>query len=166
MGRVQDQVEIVRIGPADYEAFSALLEWRRTGREEVETAGYQAEHLQQFMQQYRVLDSEMFFIYAAKRNDKLVGYINAIVIPKPDPRLGIMYVDELWTVPHYRGLGVAGTLLETVIALAERLKLWRVRLYVDTENDSARTCYRKAGFEEKGDCLFLEVNLPRTVDIS
>lgn len=29
MSEVQNQVGIVRIGPADYEAFSALLEWRR-----------------------------------------------------------------------------------------------------------------------------------------
>lgn len=143
-----------------------MLEWRRTNGEEAATIRYQAEHLQQFMQQYHVLDSEMFFIYAAKVNGRLVGYINAIIIPKPDPRLGIMYIDELWTAPHYRGMGIAGMLLEEVIHLAKQLGLWRVRLYVDTENDSARTCYRKAGFEEKGDCLFLEVNLPRTVDIS
>ncbi len=159
MSKVQNQVEIVRIGPADYGVFSALLEWRRTGREKVETAGYQTERLQHFVQQYRVLDSEMFFIYAAKVNDKLVGYINAIVIPKPDPRLGIMYVDELWTVPQYRGMGIAGRLLDTVIHLAKRLNLWRVRLYVGADNDSARTCYHKAGFVEKGDCLFCEVDV-------
>lgn len=159
MRNAQNQVEIVRIGPADYGAFSALLEWRRTGQEEAETIRYQAEPLQQFMQRYSVLDSDMFYIYAAKVNDKLAGYINAIVIPKPDPRLGIMYIDELWTAPRYRGMGIAGALLETVIALAERLKLWRVRLYVDTDNDSARTCYRKAGFVEKGGCLFCEVDV-------
>lgn len=159
MSQVRNQVEIVRIGPADYGAFSALLERRRTGQEEVETVMYQAEHLQQFMQQYRVLDSEIFFIYAAKVNDKLIGYINAIVIPKPDPRLGIMYIDELWTAPRYRGMGIAGMLLEEVNHLAKQLGLWRVRLYVDTDNDSARTCYRKAGFVEKGDCLFCEVDV-------
>lgn len=159
MSKVQNRVEIVRIGPADYGAFSALLEWRRTGQEETETIRYQAGHLRQFMQQYSVLDSEMFFIYAAKVNGKLVGYINAIIIPKPDPRLGIMYIDELWTAPQYRGVGIAGMLLEEVIHLAKQLGLWRVRLYVDTDNDSARTCYRKAGFVEKGDCLFCEVDV-------
>lgn len=76
-----------------------------------------------------------------------------------------MYVDELWTAAPYRGLGVAGALLETVIELAEQLNLWRVRLYVDVENDSARACYQRAGFVEKGECLFLEVNLPRSTDI-
>lgn len=161
MEKRDKRIEIMKIGPDDYLALSELLEWRRSGREEVETVSYQAEHLRQFMQRYQVLESDTFFIYAAKINDKLVGYINAILIPKPDPRRGIMYVDELWTAPPYRGLGVAGALLETVIGLAERLELWRVRLYVDIDNDSARACYRKAGFAEKGECLFLEVNLPR-----
>ena len=159
MSVVKKQVEIVRIGPADYAAFSALLEWRRTGREGVETTRYQTEQLQQFMQQYRVLDSDMFFIYAAKVDGNLVGYINAIIIPKPEPRLGTMYIDELWTAPQYRGMGIAGQLLAVVTRLAKQLNLWRVRLYVSTDNDAARTCYRKAGFVEKGDCLFCEVDV-------
>lgn len=153
------QVEIVRIGPDGYGAFSALLEWRRTGQEEVETVGYQAEHLQQFMRQYRVLNSDTFFIYAARANDKLIGYIYAIIIPKPDPRLGVMHIDELWTAPQYRGIGIAGMLLEEVISLARQLGLWRLRLYVGTDNDSARACYHKAGFVDKGDCLFCEVDV-------
>ena len=70
-----------------------------------------------------------------------------------------MYVDELWAAPHYRRMGIAGMLLEEVNRLAKQLGPWRVRLYVDTDNDSARTCYRKAGFVEKGGCLFCEVDL-------
>lgn len=60
------RIEIMRIGPDDYLALGELLEWRRSGREEVETLAYRTQELHEFMQQYQILESETFFIYAAK----------------------------------------------------------------------------------------------------
>lgn len=153
------KITIRRVGPQDFSALAALLEWRRTGIEGMDTARYREERVDQFLERYRVLDSDSFFIYAAEEDGKLVAYVNAALLPKPDPRLGVLYVDELWTAPPYRGAGIARRLLQQVFLLARRLDLWRVRLYVNTDNDSARACYRKAGFVEEETCLFCQVNV-------
>lgn len=153
------EIEIVRIGKAEYAEFASLLEWRRTGSEGADTSRYLTPELQSFFEEFAVLESPGFYIYAARVSGKLAGYINAVLMPKPDPRRGVLYVDELWTAPPFRGRGIAGSLLERVENLARQLKLWRVRLYVNTDNDSARACYHKAGFTEKEDCLFCEIDM-------
>ncbi len=83
MNTKEKQVEIVRIGSADYPAFSALLEWASSGSEAADTDRYQTPEVLQFMQRYQVLDSDRFFFYAARVDGKLVAYINAVLIPKP-----------------------------------------------------------------------------------
>lgn len=158
----QPEMEIIRIGKAEYAEFSALLEWRRTGCEGTDTSRYLTPELHAFFEEFAVLESAGFYIYAARVSGKLVGYINAVLMPKPDPRRGVLYVDELWTAPPYRGQGIAGRLLQQVENLARKLKLWRVRLYVNTDNDSARACYRRAGFSEQDNCLFCEMDVQGT----
>lgn len=155
----QDQIKIIQIQEQDFPAFSQLLEWRRTGQEEGDATNYQTEKVMNFMDQYRVLKSDQFFIYAAKVENKLVGYINAILIPKPDPRLGTMYVDELWVPEIYRQNGIAELLMKEVFRKSKDLDLRSVRLYVDTYNQVARNFYQKVGYQEKGDSIFCEVNV-------
>lgn len=155
----KDQIKIIQIQEQDYPAFSKLLEWRRTGQEEVDTSHYQTEKVKNFMEQYNVLHSDQFFIYAAKVEDKFAGYINAILIPKPDPRLGIMYVDELWVPEMYRRNGIAELLMNEVFRKSKELDLWRVRLVTDTYNQVGRNFYQKVGYQEKGETVFCEVNV-------
>ncbi len=159
MSMHQPEIEIVRIGKAEYAEFASLLEWRRTGSEGADASRYRAPELHAFFEEFAVLESPAFHIYAARVSGKLVGYINAVLMPKPDPRRGILYVDELWTAPPYRGQGIAGRLLTQAENLARELRLWRVRLYVNTDNDAARACYRRAGFTEKDNCLFCEMDV-------
>lgn len=159
MNTKEKQVEVVRIGSADYSEFSALLEWASSGSEAANTDRYQTREVLQFMQRYQVLDSDTFFFYAARVDGKLVAYVNAVLIPKPDPRLGVMYVDALWTAPPYRGQGIARKLLQQVRHRAKEMNLWRVRLYVSRDNHSARSCYRKAGFAEIDEGIYCEVGV-------
>lgn len=154
-----DKLEIVRIGRENYPLFTALIEWRRTGKPQTELSYYDNEMMKQFFDKYNVLDSDTFFIFAAKLGDKLVGYINAVVIPKPDPRLGLLYIDELWVPKEYRNQGIAGMLMKEAFKVAKKLKLWRVRLFVGTQNEVARGFYRKMGYKETDDCKCCEVNV-------
>lgn len=153
-------IDLIRVGQAEYDDFCTLLEWRRTGVENGDTAKYMAEETQDFFTAYNVLDSDTFFIFAAKVDGRLVGYATAVIIPKPDPRRGILYVDELWVAEPYRLGGIATLLMREALTLARKLTLWRVRLYVGMDNLAARNYYRKMGFSEKGDAVWCEHELP------
>lgn len=152
-------VELVQVGQGEYPDLCALLEWRRTGSEQGDTSSYLGEETQTFLKDYEVLNSDTFFIFAAKADDRFVGYITAIIIPKPDPRLGMLYVDELWVAEPYRQGGIATLLMNEALSIARSLKLWTVRLYVGMDNLAARSYYRKLGFEEKGDAVWCEIDL-------
>ena len=154
-------VEVLRVGANEYADFCDLLEWRRTGKENGDTSAYHAEEIQQFFQEYQVLDSETFFIYAARVNGRFVAYSTAMVIPKPDPRRGLLYVDELWVAEPYRLAGIATLLMNEALDLARKLRLWRVRLYVGMDNLAARNYYRKMGFAERGDAVWCEFDLSK-----
>ncbi len=153
-------IDLIRVGQAEYDDFCALLEWRRTGVESGDAAKYMAEETQDFFTAYNVLDSDTFFIFAAKVDGRFVGYATAVIIPKPDPRRGILYVDELWVAEPFRLGGIATMLMREALALARTLKLWRVRLYAGMDNLAARNYYRKMGFAEKGDAVWCEYELP------
>lgn len=153
------QVGVVRISSADYLEYTALLEWASSGSEGANTDSYQRPEVLQFMQRYQVLDSDTFFVFAAKADGKYVAYIHAVLIPKPGPRLGVIYVDALWTAPPYRGQGIAGKLLQAVFQLAKEMNLRRVMLYVSRDNQSARTCYRRNGFSEIDEGVYCEVDV-------
>lgn len=149
-------IDLVRINKDNYLDFSKLLEWRRNGEEQGEFPGYKDEKLKNFLKEYNILNSDMFYIFAAKKDNKFVAYINAVLIPKPDPRLGLLYVDELWTAPPYRKRGIAERLMNEVFKLGKELDLWRIRLDVSEKNHVARKLYKKVGFSESDVCMFSE----------
>lgn len=152
--------EIVRITEQNYLEFCKLIEWRRTGREEEpDLSRYQGERERQFFSKHDVLSSESFYVFAARCDGKFVGYLTAALIPKADPRLGTLYIDELWVASDYRHRGIAGLLVREALLVAKRLRLWRVRLTVSTDNDVARAFYRKWGFRESATCMFCELDV-------
>lgn len=153
------KIELARIGEKEYRDFCSLLEWRRTGVENGDVTSYVSDELQTFFADYNVLESGTFFIFAARVDGRFVGYATAAVIPKPDPRRGILYVDELWVAEPYRLGGIATMLMQEALSIARSLKLWRVRLYVGMDNLAARNYYRKMGFAEKGDAVWCEYEL-------
>lgn len=155
----EKEISIVRVGKDNYFKFSSLIEWRRTGKEQTDLSYYENIEMENFFEKHNVLNSDTFFVFAAEKGGKFVGYINAVLIPKPDPRLGILYVDELWTPEVYRNEGIATILMKEVFKLAKELRLWHVRLYVGTWNDVARNFYKKSGFLEEGDCKFCEIDV-------
>lgn len=153
------EISIIRINNENYLEFSKVLEWRRTGEEQRDFEGYKGKKMSNFFREHNVLNSKQFYIYAAKLEGKVIGYINGIVIPKFDPRIGIMYVDELWTAPPYRKMGIAEKLMKEIINKAKEMELWRLRLYVSKDNPPARNFYKKMGYIEKDESLFCEIDL-------
>lgn len=155
----KDQIQIVRIQAQNYPAFCKLLEWRRTGQKDGDTKAYHSEQVAGFFQTYQILDSDQFFIFAAQYGEEFVGYINAVLIPKPDPRLGILYVDELWVPEVYRRNGIAELLIDEIHQFGKEKNLWRIRLFTETDNLIGRSFYQKVGYQEKGDAIFCELDL-------
>jgi len=153
------KLSIVRVGKENYPKFCELIEWRRTGEKTADISQYDNDKQKEFFKEFNVLNSETFFIYAVKLNDEFIGYINAVLIPKPDPRLGMLYVDELWTAPPYRNHGVAKILMEKVFKLAKDLDLLRIRLYVGADNSVARNYYKKVGYRETSDARCCEIDV-------
>jgi len=156
---INQNLEIIRINKENYDKFCKLIEWRRTGEKSEDISYYKDDKTKNFFDKYGVLNSDTFFIFAVEFNNEFIGYINAVLIPKPDPRLGILYIDELWTAPPYRNYGIATILMNEALELAKNLDLWKVRLYVGADNLVARSFYRKAGFKETSDDRCCEINI-------
>jgi ribosomal protein S18 acetylase RimI-like enzyme len=136
-----------------------MIAWRVTGKESGDISSFKQPETDEFFSRYNILNSDTFFIFAARHRDRLVGWITASLIPKPDPRLGTLYIDELWVSEKYRKKGVASELIKHVMIPARTMELWKIRLIVNSDNDSARALYKKMGFEEKDTCLFCELDV-------
>ena len=78
------------------------------------------------------------------------GYALVVRIPKPDVRIGFLFVEELYVLGAYRRAGVASSLLRECDNVAREWGLHGVRLLVRPENDAARKLYHSAGFAESG----------------
>ncbi len=89
-----------------------------------------------------------FFIYAVQHREELVGYVSVVFIPKPDGRIGTLYVDELWVLEEFRRQGLARCLMDEVVRLGYRLNAWELRLYVNETNQAARHFYQSLGMTE------------------
>lgn len=152
-----NEIEVVRIGRDNYDEFCRMIEWRVTGKEGADISKYKEAEQKEFFERYGTLNSDRFFIFAAKEDYKFIGWITAVLIQKPDPRLGVLYVDELWVGEEYRNRGAAAKLMEKVFKVAKEMKLWKVRLYVSADNEAGRGFYKKMGFSENDYCYFSEV---------
>lgn len=152
-------ISIKRVTKENYPLFAKLIEHRRTRKDSNDLSYYDNDDMKHFMEKFHILDSDTFFIFAAYMDNQFVGYINSVMIPKPDPRKGLLYVDELWTIPEYRRHGAAKLLMNEVLKLAKQLDLWRVRLYVGDDNDIARNYYKNMGFNETDLCWTCELNV-------
>jgi len=74
-------------------------------------------------------------------DSRLVG----IVIAQYDGRHG--WVNRLAIDPDYRGIGLAGDLIETCEKFFERFGEVVVSALIEDENTPSMSCFKKAGFE-------------------
>jgi GNAT superfamily N-acetyltransferase len=83
-----------------------------------------------------------------------VGYLTAVRIPKPDQRIGVLYIDELRVLTAYRRRGIGSALVQEVCDLGYDLGFWRVRLNADQDDSGVCAFYEKNGFKHGGDGFF------------
>jgi len=81
-------------------------------------------------------------------DDAAAGYALVVRIPKPDARVGFLFVEELYVLGAYRRAGVASALLRECETVAREWSLYGIRLLVRPENDAARLLYQAAGYAE------------------
>jgi len=148
-------LEIVRVGEDNYKLFDDMVFIRMNGREK------NVDELKQnkgYTEVNKALQNENLFIYAARCDNKFVGWISVIYLPKVGRTngRGLMYIDELYVAPEYRGRGFAKELMKKADERSDLLNALGIRLFVDMENESAINVYKKCGYIEEGKTYFME----------
>ncbi len=161
MSRVNSNLKIERINKDNYLEFSKVIEWRRLGEkaEKINYERYNEYTTKAFFEKYNIFNTDFYYLLGAKFDSKFVGYISTSMIPKPDNRLGVYFVDELWVASEYRNKGIAEELMKEVFNKSIELGMWRVRLYVNVDNTIGRSFYKKLGFVEDGEAMFCQKNI-------
>ncbi len=146
-----NNIEVIRITEKNYDDFLKMVHFRITKEEYSKDS--KRDVVLENIEYFHILENDSFYVYSAIIDNKMVGYLCAGVIPKADKRIGTMFIDEVWTKPSFRGLGVAKALVKKIMSISKQLNLWEARLTVDLDNDAARHIYRSNGFVEK-ECIF------------
>lgn len=156
-----DSPIVVKVGP---DGVSDLVRLMCAIAAEEQSGGSSAlaaieEGVQRALEAGHVLARDDVWVLLARVEGAPAGYALACRVPKLDPRLGFLFVDELYVLQPYRRRGVATALMRRVQALAQELGLAGVRLLVRPENAAARRLYRRLGFVEHETC-FCEWRVP------
>ena len=141
---------IERITENNYSAFADMTCWRKNGSE------IKGENLPSNMVKKHLADKN-FRVFAAKTEDKFVGWIALVFMPKISwTDAGFVYVDELWVQENYRKQGVATALMKKADEMKEEFSAHGVRLYVNVNNPAAKALYEKCGYGCEGTAEFME----------
>lgn len=144
--------EIDKITKDNYPLFDDMVFWRESGTER-EPANTSVSS-----QIIKELSNPDLFIYAAKVDNRYVGWISLIYMPKVGKWQGSghIYVDELWVAPEFHRQGLGKELMKKADILQEELGASGIRLYVNTENPGAEALYKLCGFQNTGKAFFME----------
>lgn len=146
---------IEKITTENYHLFDDMISWRLKGQERSvskKTISKNKTH------DTEILSNQNLNIYAVQTDDKFVGWISLVYIPKigkPNCN-GHIFVDELWVQPTYRQMGMAKALMKKGDELKESMAVVGVRLYVSQENPAAIKLYENSGFRNEGPTYFME----------
>ena len=144
---------IERIGEHNYCAFDDMVYRRGNGAEREPCASHLSERMR------NELANPNLYVYAAKDENRFVGWISLVYIPKIGSRWkghGHVYVDELWVEPHYRGRGYAKALMQKADELKNERDATGIRLYVNVNNPAAHSLYEHCGYQQDGQACFME----------
>lgn len=152
------EYSIVKVNKDNYLMHDNIIFHRKYGRDKNEN---ELKEVHNFNEEYRTLENENLFIYAAQTEDKFVGYISIAYIPKVGRNIhgynGFLFVDELWTNPDYRRNGIAYSLMMQADELCREKNISGLRLYVGDSNPNALALYTKCGYRDRGnDAHFME----------
>lgn len=153
------EFKIIKIDYHNYSMFDDMVFWRMNDRERTYSEKLESTS-NDFSDEYVSLANSNLYVYAALVNDKFVGWISIIYMPKVGRLngLGYLYIDELWVEATYRKQNIARKLMDKSDELLSTTKSAGVRLYVNTENPNAKGLYKKCRFSENGTAYFMEKN--------
>lgn len=151
------EYKIIKVDNQNYFMFDDMVFWRMNRRERTYAEKSEAAN-NNFSDVSLALANPNLYVYVALDDDKFVGWISIIYMPKIGRLngLGHIYVDELWVEPIYRKQGIANKLMKKADELLNTTASAGVRLYVNTENPNAQRLYEKSGFSESGMAYFME----------
>ena len=143
--------QIERITENNYPAFADMTYWRKNGQEKEGENSPPSEMVKKH------LGDRNFRVYAAKADNKFVGWIALVFMPKISwTDAGFVYVDELWVQENYRRNGIAAELMKKADEMKEEFSAMGVRLYVNVNNPAAKALYEKCGYRYEGSAEFME----------
>lgn len=144
--------KVVRIDAENYSLFDDMIYWRMNGSERLPLK----EAISQSI--LNELSNPNLFIYAVEVENRYVGWIALGYMPKVGKYNGFghVYIDELWIHPSYRRNGFAYELIKKADVLKKEKCAAGIRLYVNSDNISAKNLYKKCGFSILSSACFME----------
>ena len=150
------EFSIVRVCRENYLMFHDMVFERVHGREKTED---ERKEICDFDLAYAALDNDGLYVFAALAENRFIGWISIVYIPKVSwtSGKGHLFIDELWVNPAFRRKGIANALLAQADSLSREMDTLGLRLYVAADNDEAISLYERAGYENRfGAALFME----------
>jgi len=148
--------KVVLVDKYNYQMFDDMIFYRANGRYK-SNAELNVPH--DFTEQYAILENDLLITYAVEVENKFVGYISIVYIPKigkPNNN-GYIFIEDLWINPDYRRLGFAEVLMKAVEGYAQKNNIYGLRLYVSTDNNAGMALYKKCGFTNPfGEAMLME----------
>jgi ribosomal protein S18 acetylase RimI-like enzyme len=149
-------ITIVRVTRDNYHLYEDMVGWRLKGAELTPEEKEINRH-QDFSVQYKELEHPGFNSYAARYGERFIGWISMMYTPKLGSRRwqkGVLYVDELWTAPEFRGRGVATRLFQKAYDCRKETGAVEIRLYVAADNPTAQGLYKKCGLQTVSNTIY------------
>ncbi len=148
MTAMSDEIAFRPFRPGDAEA---LLRWARTPDELLQWTGLRFSFPldeRQLAEYADTSDDHRHLISAVTgAPETVVAHAELTVLPQHE--LG--QVGRVAVAPEMRGRGIAGTLMDWLVAFAfDDLHLHRLELVAFSFNEPALRCYKRAGFREEG----------------
>ncbi len=136
---------------ASLQDVEALVSLRLALEQESEhlTQEHMLSDLRQVTSQYLIeaLPTEAFLVWVAEASGKIVGTSGLIFFQKPPSERNLSgveaYILNMYTLPEWRGRGIATTLLQTMMAFIKHTNAHHVWMYATQDG---KPLYEKAGF--------------------
>ncbi|MCL2592879.1 MAG: GNAT family N-acetyltransferase [Defluviitaleaceae bacterium] len=146
---------IIEINKNNYLMFDDMVFFRINGREK-----NKVDQLNSKIEKdvFTTLKNKNLTVLAAQIDNKLVGWISLVYIPKirKTHGKGYLYIDELWVNPMYRKKGIALALMKKGEQICEKYNVIGLRLFVNIDNKEAFSLYEKCGYKNNGNGIFME----------
>jgi GNAT superfamily N-acetyltransferase len=149
---------IERITRENYHLFDDMVNWRINGNE-LTKEEKEANNKLDFSELYKELEHSGFYAYGALCDGRFVGWITMMYTPKIGRgrwKRGVLYIDELWTAPEFRGKGIAKALMKKAFDCQKDTGAVEVRLYTGEDNIIAKELYKKCGLQVMGKAVFMK----------